>query len=107
MLTAYDDRRFVVEAVRAGARGYVLKSRDAAHLVQTVRLVQAGHMVIDSDLVVALAEELSEAHDRDRTSQTLSDRELEVLQLLAFGYSNREIAERLYISPDTVKSPLG
>src|SRR5207244_12008442 len=44
MLTAYDDRQFVVEAVRAGARGYVLKARDAQHLIQTVRLVAGGHM---------------------------------------------------------------
>ena len=59
MLTAYDDRQFVVEAVRAGARGYVLKARDAEHLIQTVRLVAGGNMVIDPQLVVALAEELS------------------------------------------------
>src|SRR5881409_594127 len=47
MLTAYDDRQFVVEAVRSGARGYVLKARDAEHLIQTVRLVAGGNMVID------------------------------------------------------------
>jgi len=66
MLTAYDDRQFVVEAVRSGARGYVLKARDAEHLIQTVRLVAGGNMVIDPQLVVALAEELSQAKERDR-----------------------------------------
>ena len=92
MLTAYDDRQFVVEAVRSGARGYVLKARDAEHLIQTVRLV-AG-------------EELSTAKERDRKAETLTAREIEVLQLLAFGHTNRDIAERLYISPDTVKTHL-
>jgi NarL family two-component system response regulator LiaR len=87
MLTAYDDRQFVVEAVRSGARGYVLK-------------------VIDPQLVVALAEELSQAKERDRRAETLTAREIEVLQLLAFGHTNRDIAERLYISPDTVKTHL-
>lgn len=106
MLTAYDDRHFVVEAVRAGARGYVLKTRDAEHLIQALRLVAGGNMVIDPELVVALAEELSEARERDRTAETLTERELEVLQHLSFGYSNREIGERLYISPDTVKTHL-
>ena len=106
MLTAYDDRQFVVEAVRAGARGYVLKARDAEHLIQTVRLVAGGHMVIDPQLVVALAEELSTAKERDRRAETLTAREIEVLQLLAFGHTNRDIAERLYISPDTVKTHL-
>jgi DNA-binding NarL/FixJ family response regulator len=61
MLTAYDDRQFVVEAVRAGARGYVLKARDAEHLIQTVRLVAGGNMVIDPQLVVALADELTQS----------------------------------------------
>jgi DNA-binding NarL/FixJ family response regulator len=55
MLTAYDDRQFVVEAVRSVARVYVLKARDAEHLIQTVRLVAGGNMVIDPQLVVALA----------------------------------------------------
>lgn len=106
MLTAYDDRHFVVEAVRAGARGYVLKTRDAEHLVQAVRLAAAGNMVIDPELVVALAEELSTAKERDQTVFTLTQREMEVLQLLAFGYTNRDIGRRLYISPDTVKTHL-
>ena len=57
-------------------------------------------------LVVALAEELSTAKERDRRAETLTAREIEVLQLLAFGHTNRDIAERLYISPDTVKTHL-
>ena len=106
MLTAYDDRHFVVEAVRAGARGYVLKTRDADHLLQAVRLVAEGNMVIDPDLVVTLAEELSSAKDGGRPAQGLTERELEILQLLAFGYTNRDIGSRLFISPDTVKTHL-
>jgi DNA-binding NarL/FixJ family response regulator len=106
MLSAYDDRQFVVEAVRSGARGYVLKARDAEHLIQTVRLVAAGNMVIDPQLVVALAEELSDAKEKDRKADTLTAREVEVLQLLAFGHTNRDIAEKLFISPDTVKTHL-
>lgn len=106
MLTAYDDRHFVVEAVRAGARGYVLKTRDAEHLLRTVRLVAEGNMVIDPELVVAVADELTAAKESDRTTETLTERELEILQLLAFGYTNRDIAGRLFISPDTVKTHL-
>jgi two-component system response regulator DegU len=106
MLTAYDDRQFVVEAVRAGARGYVLKARDAEHLIQTVRLVAGGNMVIDPQLVVALADELSQAKDRDRRAETLTAREIEVLQLLALGHTNNDIEEQLFISTDTVKNNL-
>ncbi|MBA3727852.1 MAG: response regulator transcription factor [Actinobacteria bacterium] len=106
MLTAYDERQFVVEAVRAGARGYVLKARDAEHLIQTVRLVAAGNMVIDPQLVIALAEELSPKKGRDRRAESLTAREIEVLQLLAFGNTNRDIAGQLFISTDTVKTHL-
>ena len=106
MLSAYDDRQFVVESVRAGARGYVLKTRDADELIQTVRLVAGGNLVIDPQLVVALAEELSQVKERNRRAETLTARELEVLQLLAFGRTNREIAEELELSPDTVKTHL-
>ncbi len=106
MLTAYDDRQLVVDAVRAGARGYVLKARDAEHLTQTVRLVAAGNLVIDPNLVVVLADELSTAKQRDRKAETLTGREIEILQLLAFGHTNRDIAGKLFISPDTVKTHL-
>src|SRR5688572_20442293 len=106
MLTAYDDRHFVVEAVRAGAKGYVLKTREAEHLLRTVRLVSEGNMVIDPDLVVAVADELSAAKTGDKRPETLTDREMEILQLLAFGYTNKDIAGRLFISADTVKTHL-
>jgi two-component system response regulator DegU len=106
MLTAYDDREFVAEAMRAGALGYVLKARDAEHLIQTVRLVAQGNMVIDSQVVVALADELTHGRERDRKAGTLTAREIEVLQLLAFGNKNKDIAGKLLISADTVKTHL-
>ncbi|MGH2710147.1 MAG: response regulator [Actinomycetota bacterium] len=106
MLTAYDDRHFVVEAVRAGAKGYVLKTRDADHLLRTVRLVAEGNMVIDPELVVAVADEMSSGKGIDKGPETLTEREMEILQLLAFGYTNKDIAGRLFISADTVKTHL-
>jgi DNA-binding NarL/FixJ family response regulator len=106
MLTAYDDRHFVGEAVRAGARGYVLKAREADHLLETVRLVADGKLIIDPDLVRALADELTVARERDVRGPTLTEREVETLQLAAFGKTNREIGEKLFISPDTVKTHL-
>ena len=106
MLSAYDYRQFVVEAVRAGARGYVLKSMDAEQLVQAVHLVATGNMVFDPQVVVALAEELSRAKEREQKGDILTSREIEVLQLLAFGHSNKDIAERMEISAETVKTHL-
>jgi DNA-binding NarL/FixJ family response regulator len=106
MLSAYDYRQFVVEAVRAGARGYVLKSMDADQLIQAVHLVASGNMVFDPQVVVALAEELTRSREREERGDVLTAREIEVLQLLAFGHSNKDIAERLDISSETVKTHL-
>ena len=102
MLSAYDYRQFVVEAVRAGARGYILKSMDAEQLIQAVHLVATGNMVFDP----ALAEELTRSREREERGDVLTAREIEVLQLLAFGHSNRDIAARLDISAETVKTHL-
>ncbi len=106
MLSAYDYRQFVVEAVRAGARGYILKSMDAEQLIQAVHLVASGNMVFDPQVVVALAEELTRSREREERGDVLTAREIEVLQLLAFGNSNKDIAEQLDISAETVKTHL-
>jgi DNA-binding NarL/FixJ family response regulator len=105
MLSAYDDRRYMESAVRAGARGYVLKTADAEKLIRTVRLVASGHMVIDPQLVWVLnddpADELATVKTRE-----LTEREVEVLKLLAGGFTNKQIAENLGISPKTVNAHL-
>src|SRR6266540_5824219 len=105
LLSAYDEPQYVTEAARAGARGYVLKTRDAEHLIQAVRLVAGGSMVIDPDVVASLADAIAEREVSQ--TQGLSARELEVLQLLAFGHTNTEIAEQLSMSRDDLKSHLG
>jgi DNA-binding NarL/FixJ family response regulator len=106
ILSAYGDRKYLIDAIRSGARGYVLKVRDAETLAQTVRLVASGSLVIDPQLAIAIAEELAELREPGQPPVGLTDRELEVLQLLGFGHTNRDIARKLYISPDTVKSHL-
>lgn len=106
ILTGHEEERVVLEAMRAGARGYVLKARDAEHLVSTVRLVAGGNMVIDPDAAGAVADQLDGESGRFGALGDLTKRELEVLRLLAMGHTNRQIAERLFISPDTVKTHL-
>jgi len=102
MLSAYDDRAYVAEAMKAGARGYVLKSAEPERLIDTVRLVARGHMVIDQELAGALTEGTPEGRERLRPTDPFSAREIEILQLLSFGLTNRDIADRLGISMGTV-----
>jgi two-component system, NarL family, response regulator NreC len=103
VLSMQDDPRYVREAFSAGASGYVLKEAADAEVVDAVREVSGGgryvHPALGARLVAAEAEERARA-DED----PLSDREREVLRLLALGHTNQEIAEMLYLSVRTVET---
>jgi DNA-binding NarL/FixJ family response regulator len=106
ILTGHEEEGFVLEAVRAGARGYVLKARDADHVIRTVRMVADGNLVLDPEVATTVTSELEPGRARAREDGGLTERELQILQLLAFGQTNREIGKELFISPDTVKTHL-
>lgn len=100
VLTTFAEDRLVVEAVQAGARGYVVKDVDTTELVRAIRAVSRGESAFDARSASAMARTLSGASpDRER----LTDRELDVLRLLARGLSNRSIGRELFISETTVK----
>jgi DNA-binding NarL/FixJ family response regulator len=86
-------------AVRAGARGFVLKSSPAPQLIEALRIVAAGGTYVDPKL----AGMLSHAGELSRLS-SLSPRELEILELLADGLNGQMIADRLFLSPETVRT---
>lgn len=102
VLTAHDDDELVVNAVRGGAQGYVLKSASRDELVAAIRHVAAGGQRFDEVVVRALLAQ------QERTGETpvLTDRELDVLRLVAAGFSNKEVAAHLYIGLTTVKTHL-
>ncbi|MDF2823796.1 MAG: Response regulator, two-component system [Mycobacterium sp.] len=100
VLTTFLDEDLVVRAVHAGARGYVVKDVDTTELVRAIRAVSAGDSAFDSRSAAAVVRSLS---GRTEPRQQLTDRELEVLRLLATGMSNAKIGEQLYISATTAK----
>ena len=101
ILTAFDDPNSAAEAVRAGARAYVVKTAEPEEILETIRMVAHGHVVFNAELWGRLGT----ANDEPTTAQiTLSRRETEVLKLLAAGLANREIAEELGVSIETVKT---
>ncbi|BDH55334.1 response regulator transcription factor [Tsukamurella sp. PLM1] len=99
VLTTFLDERLVVEAVQAGARGYVVKDVDTRELVSAIRSVTRGQSAFDPRTAVAIVQTLAHGPTED----DLTARELEVLRLLARGHSNNGIGEKLFISPTTVK----
>ncbi|HKI01136.1 MAG TPA: response regulator transcription factor [Thermoanaerobaculia bacterium] len=95
MLTTFEGDVEIQRALQAGARGYMLKSRPPSDLLAGIREVHAGKRWIPPEVAAHLAEHLGE--------ETLTPRELGVLQELAGGNRNRDIAERLFITEETVK----
>jgi two-component system response regulator NreC len=100
VLTMQQDPAFAREALRAGARGYVLKEAADAELVQAVRLAREGRTYLNPELGARMAAEPPPSGPPDN----LTERELEVLRLIALGHTNSEIAGQLYLSVRTVES---
>ena len=105
MLTSYHDDEHVFPAIRAGAVSYVLKEIGPGELAEAVRKAAAGEAVLHPRVAARVVRELHGARrDEPNAFRELSNRELEVLKLIADGLNNAEIAGRLYVSEKTVKS---
>lgn len=100
VLTTFLEDGLVVEALRRGARGYVVKDVDTTELVRSIRAVARRETAFDSRSAAAMAHSLS---GNQQAAPELTQRELRVLELLARGLSNRDIGGQLYISETTVK----
>ncbi len=100
ILTMREDPEYARQALRAGARSYVLKEAEPAELLQAFRLAVAGGNYLHPRLGALMAT----GEDRSHSSVVLSDREREVVRLIANGYTNPEIAEKLSVAERTVKT---
>jgi DNA-binding NarL/FixJ family response regulator len=105
-LTVEETQARVGDAIQAGAAGYLLKDVDAAALARAVRLAAEGCAVIHPDLTKQFVDEMRSLSSGERTTTALSGREVEVLQMIAYGSTNKEVADALSISPQTVKTYL-
>ena len=109
VLTSHHDDEHIFPAIRAGALSYLLKDVDPDELAEAVRKAQRGEAVLNPRVAARLVKELQGVRDSDSANPftELSERELEVLRLIADGRSNQEIAGTLVISEKTVKSHVG
>jgi DNA-binding NarL/FixJ family response regulator len=111
VLTTFDLDEYVYQALRAGASGFLLKDASARQLADGVRVVAAGEALLAPSVTKRLITEFSKLADGPRLSATaqaaygdLTERETEVLVLIAQGLSNAEIASRLFVAESTIKT---
>ncbi|MNW26143.1 Transcriptional regulatory protein DegU [compost metagenome] len=111
ILTTFDDDEFIIEALRNGARGYLLKNISPERIIQGIRTVHDGDMLIHPDIARKLTELLrtpSPAHHGQSmewsTEYGLTPTEDQVVALIAEGMTNKEIAQHLYLSEGTIKN---
>ncbi|MFG2567068.1 response regulator [Streptomyces sp. NPDC048567] len=108
MLTSFDDEDALLDAIMAGAAGYVLKQINGSDLVSAIRTVATGQSMLDPATTARLMRSLRGPEERkspeDERLAGLSEREHSVLELIGEGLTNRQIAQRLYLSEKTVKN---
>lgn len=105
VLTMLHQDEYFFEMLKAGASGYVLKVAGASELIEAIRVVHQGKVYLNPVLAQRLVQDyLSRVEGKGEADPTLSPREREILQLLAEGYTNSEIATKLVLSPSTIYS---
>lgn len=105
LLTTFLDDEYIVRAIRAGARGYLLK-QDYASILPALRAVQSGQTVFGSEIMTRIPELFQRKGGSDVRAAELTEREAELISLVAEGLSNREIAGRMYLGEGTVRNYL-
>jgi two-component system, NarL family, response regulator DevR len=104
ILTSYDDDEALFAAVMAGASGYLLKQIGGSSLTDAIRQVAAGRSLLDAAVTGKLLERLRNPSSPDPRLSALTERERDILDLIADGLTNRQIAERLFLAEKTVKN---
>ncbi len=104
VLSMHDEMLYAERALRAGARGYLMKDAGALKLLEVIRLILSGQSFASSQITARMLDSMSGRRPRGSASpiETLSDREFEVFNLIGSGKSTRDIAEQLHLSPKTV-----
>lgn len=106
VLSMHDEALYAERALRAGARGYIMKREATKGVLQAIRSVLSGKLYLSDKIAMSMAERFVEGRPKSAGSaiESLSDRELEVFQLLGRGYSTRQIADELHVSFKTVQA---
>lgn len=105
LLTTFSDDEYIIKALRLGAKGYLLK-QDYASILPALRAVFSGQTVFGTEIVTRIPQLLHSSPSFDYNACDINERELRIIELIANGYSNKEIASELFLSEGTVRNYL-
>jgi len=104
ILTTFKDDEYIKEAVKNGAEGYILKNQSSDSIVEGLRAVYKGNTVFEKDVVNVITSMFENKKKKKPEDFNLTEREVEILTLLSEGLSNKEIAEKMFLSDGTVRN---
>jgi DNA-binding NarL/FixJ family response regulator len=104
ILTTFKDYEYIKEAIKNGAEGYILKNQSSDSIIESIRTVYNGNVVFEKNVVDTLSSMLKDGKSGKREDYGLSEREFDILEFVAEGLSNKEIAQKLYLSDGTVRN---
>ena len=104
ILTTFKDDEYIKEAIKSGAEGYILKNQPADTMIESLRTVYKGNFVFEKDVAESISSMIKDVSKKDVSNFKISPREFEILQLVGEGMSNKEIADKLFISDGTVRN---
>ena len=104
IVSTYTDDALVTECIAAGAKGYLIKDIERFTLEQSIRAVHRGEGAVSPSIAAQMLDRLRRTDDTLRQESPLTDAQLEIVRLIADGFSNREIADRVHLSENTIKS---
>lgn len=103
ILTTFKDVDYIKEALKNGAEGYILKSQPADSIIESIRIVAKGNIVLEKEVAQSISS-LFQEEQKEKVDYDLTQRELDILQLVGDGLSNKEISAKLYLSEGTVRN---
>lgn len=101
-LTMFEEYEYYYQMIEAGAKGFLLKNSEIDQVLRAIKEVSKGESFFSKELLLAIVQNISELKTSQSKSDNLSEREIEVLHLICKGYSNQEIAEKLFLSKRTI-----
>jgi len=104
ILTTFKDEEYIKEAIKNGAEGYILKNQPADAIVESLKAVNKGNIVLEKNVADALSTMLKEDKPIKNIDLDISEREMEILKLIGDGFSNKEISDKLYLTDGTVRN---